>query len=347
MRRQCLENTRGSARSGTLDAIEPVALLLACHRARLSGQLKLEQGLVQRVLYFDDGRLGGAASSSPDERLEALSYRRGLISREQQRLLRSESQIPTRRLALLMVERAYLKPGELFPMVQERVEEVIYEACGAFGGKYQILAEPVPDDERVALSRSPVALATEGIRRKYLMDRLLSGLGGPATLLRPVRGPELADYGLTARERRLAQSVDGLRNIEELLFESGNEPLPGLKVLYALLLGRSVEVAMRGLRSEASSEVEAKIDLSRVAEKYEQVRSANYFEVLGVSPSATAYEIEQSYDRLAREFQPGRFEGLPNPELPGQLDEIQRLLAEARDILVDEGLREEYRAHLR
>jgi hypothetical protein len=303
--------------------------------------------MVQRLLFFDEGRLAGAASSSPDERLEALSYRRGLISREQQRLLRSESQIPTRRLALLMVERAYLKPAELFPLVQERVEEVIYEACGAFTGKYQILAEPVPEDERVALSRSPLALVTEGIRRKYLMDRLLAGLGGPATLLRAVRGPELADYGLTARERRLAQSIDGLRNIEELLFESGNEPLPGLKILYALLLGRSVEIAMRGLQSEAASEVEAQIDLTRVAEKYEQVRSGNYFEVLGVSSAATAYEIEQSYDRLAREFQPGRFRDLRQPELPAQLDEIQRLLAEARDILVDEGLREEYRAHLR
>ncbi len=334
-------------RSGTLDALEPVALVLACHRARLSGQVKLEQGMVQRVLFFDEGRLAGAASSSPDERLEALSYRRGLISREQQRLLRSEAQIPTRRLALLMVERAYLKPAELFPLVQERVEEVIYEAFGAFHGKYQILAEPVPDDERVALSRSPLALATEGIRRKYLMERLLSGLGGPSTLLRPARGPELAEYGLTARERRLAQSIDGLRNIEELLFESGNEPLPGLKILYALVMGRSVEVAMRGLPSAASSEIEARIDLTRVAEKYEQVRSGNYFEVLGVSSSATAYEIEQSYDRLAREFQPGRFQELRNPELPGQLDEIQRLLAEARDILIDEGLREEYRAHLR
>jgi len=303
--------------------------------------------LVERVLFFDDGRLAGASSSSPDERLEALTYRRGLISREQQRLLRAETQVPTRRLALLMVERAYLKPAELFPLVQERVEEVIYEACGTFSGKYQILAQPVPDDERVALSRSPLTIVTEGIRRKYLMERLLAGLGGPATLLRPAHGPELADYGLTARERRLAQSVDGLRTIEELLFESGNEPLPGLKILYALLLGRSLEVAMRGLHDEASAEIEARIDLTRVAEKYEQVRSGNYFEVLGVTSAATAYEIEQSYDRLAREFQPGRFQALRNPELPSQLDEIQRLLAEARDILVDEGLREEYRAHLR
>lgn len=337
------------ALSGSLEKAEPAALLLACQRARLTGQLRLEQGGVSRTLFFADGRLVGAASTSPEERLEALSYRRGLITREQQRLLRAEAQIPTRRLALVMVERGYLKPAELFPLVQERVEEIIYEACGGFTGTYSLQAEQVPDDERVALSRSPVALATEGVRRKYLMERLLAGLGGPATLLRParLRGPEFAEFGLTARERRLAQAVDGLRNIEELLFESGIEPLPGLKLLYALLLGRAVEIALRGLTKDSSPETEAKIDLLRVTEKYAQVRSANYFEVLGVPPSATAYEIEQAYDRLSREFQPGRFRELRRPELPGQLDEIARVLAEARDILVDEGLREEYRAHLR
>ena len=339
----------GIAVAGSLDKTEPAALLLACHRARLTGQLQLDQGPVQRVLYFADGRLSGAASTSTEERLESLSYRRGLITREQQRLLRAESKIPTRRLALLMVERSYLKPAELFPLVQERVEEVIYEACGAFAGSYALRPELVPDDERVALSRSPLALATEGLRRKYEMDRVLAGLGGPATLLRPAetRGPELSEYGLTARERRLAQSVDGLRNIEELLFESGSEPLPGLKVLYALLLGRSVEIAVRGLTSESTPALEAKIDLARVAEKHDQVRSANYFEVLGVSSSATPYEISQAYERLAREFQPGRFRDLRRPEVPAQLDEIQRVLAEARDILIDAGLRDEYRAHLR
>src|ERR1700749_3977868 len=98
------------------------------------------------------------------------------------------------------------------------------------------------------------------------MDRLLAGLGGPATLLKPARGPELAEYGLTARERRLAQSIDGLRNIQELRLGSGNEPLPGLKVLYVLLLGRSVEIALRGAQGQASQEVEARIDLTRVAE---------------------------------------------------------------------------------
>jgi CheY-like chemotaxis protein len=338
----------GVALEGRLGELEVVELIVASARSKLTGRLQLIDGSVTRELFWDQGRMSGAASNSPDERLEALAYRRGLLTRDQRRLLRSEAETATRRLALLMVERGYIKPAELFPLVQERVEEIAYEACGLGAGRYAFDAKSVPDDERVALSRSPLSVLTEGIRRKFLMDRLLSKLSGPATLLRPRSGgAELAELGLTARERRMAELVDGLRNIEELLFETGVEPLAGLKVLYALLLAGAVEISVPGISTDNTAEASQRIDMGRVGEKYEQVRSANYFEILGVSEKATAYEIQQAYDRLAREFQPARFGELNRTEVSERLEEIQRVLAEARDVLSDDRLRQDYGRHIR
>ncbi len=293
--------------------------------------------------------LCGASSTSADEQLEMLAYRRGLLTREQQRQVRAEGQLGARRAALLMVERTFLKPAELFPLVQERVEEIAFAACGGFEGSYELSPAQVPADERVSLPRSPLSLVTEAIRRKYLMERLLDRIGGPATLLRPVEAgaPELAEFGLSARERRLASSVDGLRNVEELLFESGFEPLAGLQVLHALVLGHFVEVAVRGLAADLAPEIELAIDMGRVTEKYEQVRTANYFEVLGLPAEATRYEVQQSYDRLQREFHPDRYGAIKDPVVHDRLEEIQRVLAEARDILVDDALRAEYARHRR
>jgi DnaJ domain len=333
---------------GRLGDTEVVELLAAGARSKLTGRLQLTEGAVTRTLFWDQGRIFGAASNSPDERLESLAYRRGLLTRDQQRLLRSEAETATRRLALLMVERAYIKAAELFPLVQERVEEIVYEACGQGSGRYAIDALTVPDDERVALSRSAFALMTDGIRRKFLMDRLLARLSGPATLLRPrVGGPEIAELGLTARERRMADLVDGLRNIEELLFETGIDPLAGLKVLYALLLAGHVEIAVRGISADDPAEASLRIDLGRVDEKYEQIRSANYFDILGIAERATAYEVQHAYDRLSREFQPARFGGHNRADLAERLEEIQRVLAEARDVLSDERLRQDYGRHIR
>jgi CheY-like chemotaxis protein len=336
------------ALEGHLGEVEVVEILAASARAKLTGRLQLIDGPVTRALFWDQGRISGAASNSPDERLEALAYRRGLLTSDQRRLLRSEAETATRRLALLMVERGYIKPAELFPLVQERVEEIAYEACGVDSGRYAIDAQTVPDDERVALSRSPFSVLTEGVRRKFLMERLLSKLSGPATLLRPREGGvDLADLGLTARERRMAELVDGLRNIEELLFETGIEPLAGLKILYALLLAGGVEISVPGISVDETAEASRRIDLGRVDEKYEQVRAANYFDILGVSERATPYEVQQAYDRLAREFQPARFGDLNRIDLAERLEEIQRVLAEARDVLVDDRLRQDYGRHAR
>ncbi|MHB8416687.1 MAG: DUF4388 domain-containing protein [Myxococcales bacterium] len=334
---------------GDLSAAEPARLLAACHRAHWTGELRFHQGAARRSLYWDEGRIVGASSSSQDEQLDAHAYRRGLLTREQQRQMRAEGPLGTRRAALLMVERTFLKPAELFPLVQERVEEVAYAACGGFEGRYELLPAQVPADERVALSRSPLAVMTEGIRRKYLLERLLERLGGPATLLRPVEeaAPDLSELALTARERRLAQALDGMRNVEELLFECGCDPLAGLQILHALVLAGIAEIAVRGLAADLAPEVQLAIDLGRVAEKYEQVRTASYFELLGVGLDATTYEIQQAYERLAREFQPDRYGQIKDPSVQSRLEEIQRVLAEARDILGDEGLRTEYSRHRR
>jgi CheY-like chemotaxis protein len=336
--------------TGQLEETEVAELIAACAHSKLTGRLQLGNGpgTVSRVLFWDQGRISGAASNSPEERLESLAHRRGLLTREQHRQLRAEPERATRRLALLMVERAYIKAAELFPLVQERVEEIAYEAFGQNTGSYTLDAQTVPDDERVALSRSPLSVMTEGIRRKYLMDRLLSKLSGPATLLRPrTDGPDLAELGLTAKERRMSELVDGLRNIEELLFETGIEPLAGLKTLFSLFVAGHLEIAVRGISAGDAAEASSRIDLGRIEEKHGQVRTANYFEILGVSEKATTYEVQQAYDRLAREFQPSRFGELDRGDTSERLEEIQRVLGEARDVLSDERLRQDYARHMR
>ena len=332
---------------GDLAVTEPAQLLAACRRSHWLGELSLSQGNVRRSIYWEEGRISGAASTSPDEQLEALAYRRGLLTLAQQREIRAECFSGARRSALAMVERTFLKPAELFPLVQARALEICFGACGTPQGRYRLSDAQAPTDERVALTQSPLAVMTEALRRKCSLERALDRIGGPSTLLRPISvgAPELSEFGLGARERRLAQAVDGLRSVEELLFETGFEPLAGLQILHALALGRFVEIAVRGLPADLTLDVEAAIDLARVAEKYEQVRTASYFEVLGVDRAATRYEVQEAYDRLAREFEPGRQKSFVDPALRERLEEIQRVLAEARDVLADEWLRESYTRH--
>ena len=333
--------------AGTLEQIDFPMLLCRAFDARLTGRLDVLGLDARRTVWFEEGRLVAAASASLVERLEEIALRANLISPAQHHALRTAQEPLARRLAVQMVELGYIRPSEMYRLVRRRVEEIAWSLFLDEESEYEYSQESPPAEERVVLPAHPYALAAEGIRRKFSVDRLYARLGGPATLLKPKGSAELDYFGLSAREKRLASTVDGLRTLEELLFEGGLEEAAALKVLYALMCGGALEIAILGEAAKTKTPEEAaRIDAIRVAEKYSQAVAGDYFQVLGLRRDSTTYEVREAYDRLAREFHPDRYAGLDDEALMGKLAEIGRALAEAADVLGDDQVRETYARHL-
>jgi len=297
-----------------------------------------------RTLWFEEGRPVAAASTFELERLEEIALRAGLITSAQHHALRTAEEPLARKLALQMVELGYIRSSELVPLVRRRLQEIVFSLFVDDASPYAYTPESPPSEERVVLPLHPYALVTEGIRRKLSVERLHARLGGPATLLRFRPGsPELDYFGLTARERRLVETVDGLKTLEEILFEGGADEAAALKVLYALTVGGALEIAVLGHVAAPTTPQEAvRLDLSRVAEKYSQATTGDYFQILGLRLDATAYEVREAYERLSREYHPDRFLAIEDGSLVHRLEEIGRALAEAADVLSDDAVREQY-----
>lgn len=329
-------------RAGTLAELPAPRLLALASRAAVTGRLDLE-GEVARSIWLEDGRVVGASSAEPSERVEELALRIGLVTREQHRQVAgAASTLPTRRAALLLLERGYLKPTELTPLVRRRTEEVVFGAFAEAGTRFRWAAEEVPAEERTALDRDTLALAVEGVRRRWLAPQVDAVLGGPGTLLAPLgAGPSLQDLALSPEERRAVALADGLRTLDEILAASPLDALSTRQVLAALVLVGSLAVrTFQGGKPAAAAT--AAIDLARVHDKLDQVRRADYFTILGVSRFCTPHEVRQAAERLFAEFEPTRYEGIREEGLPGRVDEILRVIADAKDILVDDRLRNEY-----
>ena len=77
-------------------------------------------------------------------------------------------------------------------------------------------------------------------------------------------------------------------------------------------------------------------------DKLDQVRRADYFTVLGVSRLCTPHEVRDAAERLRAEFEPRRFAGVPDESLPSRLAEILQVIGDAREVLADDRLRDEY-----
>jgi hypothetical protein len=329
-------------RSGTLAELPAPRLLALAARARLGGRIDVE-GAAARSLYFDAGRIVGATSAAPAERVEEVALRLGLVTRDQHRIVAaSAAPLATRRAAVLLLERGYLKPNELAPLVRRRTEEVVFGVFGDAGARFRWSAAEVPADESTALERTTLQLAVEGVRRRWLAPELDGVLGGDATLLAPASGgPSAAELGLSGEDRRVLALADGLRTLDEVVAGSPLDPLSTRQLLAALVLvgALGVRTFQAGRPAAAAS---AAIDLARVRDKLEQVRRADYFAVLGLGRLCTPHEVRDAHERLRAEFDPRRFQGVREDGLEARLDEILRVVEDARDVLADDFLRAEY-----
>ena len=329
--------------AGTLaDAPMPRLLALAA-RTRLTGRLDFGSA-APRSVYFEDGRVVGATSGAPAERVEDVALRLGLLTREQHRQsVAAAGGLSSRRAALLLLDRGFLKPEELTPLARRRAEEVVFALFGEVAAPFRYAPALVPPEERTALGRGTLELAVDGVRRRWLEPRLGPVLGGPATLLAPApRAPVAAELGLSPEEARVAALADGLRTLDEILADSPLEPLPTCQVLAGLVMAGALVSRFRGgERPEAGTRA---IDIARLRDKLDQVRRADYFAILGVGRDGSPYEVREAAERLLSEFELARFRDQREPGLRDKLEEVRRVVAEARDVLADETLRAEYLA---
>jgi CheY-like chemotaxis protein len=329
-------------RGGNLADLPAPRLLALAARAAMTGRLDFE-GEATRSLWLEGGRVVGAASADPAERVEELALRLGLVTRDQHRQVSgAASSLSSRRAALLLLERGFLKPTELTSLARRRVEEVAFGVFAEAGARFRWAPVEVAPDERTALERGTLALAVEGVRRRWLGERVDAVLGGPGTLLAPLAtAPPAAELALSAEERRAVGLADGLRTLDEILAASPLDSLSTRQVLAALVLVGSLAVRVFQAGRPAAVATAA-IDLARVSDKLDQVRRADYFGILGVARLCTPHEVREAADRLTAEFDPLRYGAVREDGLGERLDEIRRVIGEAREILVDDRLRAEY-----
>ncbi len=331
---------------GSLATVSMPRLLAMAARGRATGRLDIATD-PPRSLWLEKGRIVGARSAAPGERTEEIALRLGFITREQHRQVSSGAAgLASRRVGVLLLERGFLKPTELASLARRSAEEIAF-ALFAEDAPYRFeQAVRVPTDERLALERSTLLLAVEGIRRRWGPPRLDAVLGSAGTLLAPAaRASPVADLALSGEERRVAELADGLRTLDEIMADAPIDPVSTRQVLAAL-----VEVGVLCIKILAPIGAPApspgSIDLARIDEKLDQVRRADYFVILGLGRACTPYEIREAAERLLSELTPERFDAVVADGLPAKLEEIRQVVEEARDILLDDVLRAEYLAGL-
>ena len=303
-----------------------------------------------KSVFFERGFPVDAYSSDAFDRMEEYLYREGKITRGQYQAARVKGIQNRRRLGAYLVSDGFLKPDELFIGVRGHLEDIILSLFEWETGSYRFIPEMATEDDRIALGVHPLALFLSGIRRKYLLRRLIRIVGGPSTLikLKPSAEQLLEHFDLSPEERQALRFLDGTRSIEDLVFSTGQREHGLYSILAALVTAGAVEVLVHGLEgmsADGTSDSDS-IDKERILEKLQHVRRQDYFQILGLSRGATPYEVDQAFKRSVREFSPQHFSQTLRHAMHDELEEIGQVLTEARMVLRDEPLRDAYARHL-
>ncbi|SEL15243.1 protein of unknown function [Stigmatella aurantiaca] len=192
-------------------------LLNAYYEARHSGELKLKQGQVLKVVYFEGGRPVYAASNLAHERFGRFSLRRGVVTPEGLQAVTALAKENVR-TGEAMIRLGFLDAERHRQLVEEQVKEILWSTFGWTEGNYGFSPMRLQRSGRVKLSIFPGDLLLEGVLKMETLVTLRQKMAAPRRLF-PTANPPYAlhELRLSGPQAMLLAYSDGSKTVEDLL----------------------------------------------------------------------------------------------------------------------------------
>jgi hypothetical protein len=333
---------------GVGDAVAALARLV---RARYSGAVAFEDVAGIHRVVFREGDFVTAASGAEQESLLAFLVQRGALAPEV--AARLGRRIPPfgRHAGAALIAHGHLRQDELWPVLRAHAEWLIGHTLtierGALSLEREVPAR-LKSEPAVFGGATGAEVLVEVVRRVVPPEVATERLGSPdARVGEGQHAALLGECGLPEHELKLVER--GRESTLGSLLEKARAP-DFAAVVYALVelgvLERSLpEVRPAPARSprRAFDELDEAAQRARILARKALVEEGDYFAILGVSRSATSYDIRRAYLDLKREFEPARALTTGTADLRDDVDLILEVLDEAYDILHDQNRRERYR----
>jgi DNA-binding response OmpR family regulator len=193
-------------------------LLNAYYESRHHGELKLKQGQVLKVVYFEAGQVVYAASNLAHERFARFCVRRGLLSESDLQAVAALSKEEGARTGDAMTRLGLLTAEKRQSLVEEQVKEILWSTFSWTSGGYGFSPMRLQRTGLVKLSIFPGDLILEGVLKLETLVALRQKM--PRTRrLSPTADPPYAlhELKLAGPQALLLAYADGTKTVEDLL----------------------------------------------------------------------------------------------------------------------------------
>lgn len=234
--------------TGNLNTMELAELLQWLSQSRKTGTLVIDNGDVEKRIFFEDGKVISAAASDPKEYLGHFLVSHGFIDEAtlaQAMDMQKETQML---LGKILVTIEAISEENLETMLRLKAEEGIYELFTWPEGDFEFLDGELPEYTMVPLSIDIPGIVMEGTRRldewKTMRQRI------PSPLCVPVQVAAWAVADEAAGEAKILAQVDDDRTIQEIALQTHSSEFFVCRVLYEQMRQRRLKVVRP--RSEGS-----------------------------------------------------------------------------------------------
>ena len=200
--------------TGNLKTMELAELLQWLSGAAKTGTLVVENGKIQKQIYFKDGRVISSASTDPSEYLGAFLVSHGFISEMELRQAVKMQESNKMLLGKILTTIGALSERDVHRMLKLKAEEGIYDVFTWTEGAFRFLDDRLPTSTMVPISIDVAALVLEGMQRLDEWRRIREVI--PTVQHIPVATGPWDESVMTEGARQILANVDDDRTVAEI-----------------------------------------------------------------------------------------------------------------------------------
>ncbi len=237
--------------TGNLKTMELAELLQWLSGAMKTGTLVVENGKIQKQIYFKDGRIISSASTDPREYLGAFLVSHGFISEMELRQAVKMQESNKMLLGKILTTIGAISEPDVHRMLRLKATEGIYDVFTWTEGAFRFLDDRLPTSNMVQISIDVAALVLEGMQRLDEWRRIHELI--PTVRHIPVATGPWDESVMTEGAPQVLSHVDDDRTVEEICRSTHSSEFHVCRILFRQAQARRLKV----VRSRSASNTTA------------------------------------------------------------------------------------------
>jgi len=252
------------ALKGNLKDFSTTQLLNLVNMARKTGKLTLGGESQDTLLFFKEGRLIHATTTTDEGHLAAMLLKAGKLTEDQMSTVNNQqSDASDKAMGKYLMESRLVSRDDIVQGVKDYMLGIVYELFTWDDGSFLFEQDILPTRDRITIPLNLDNVILEGSRRIQEAGRLQDELPDLATVALKITDKPLRDVKLTQDDWRVISHIHPRNSVKQIAQNNNMDEFQIRKIVYGMMQAGIVEL----IRPEGMEQRKAKTPVTRAARK--------------------------------------------------------------------------------